>query len=438
MNKQARKSNRKKLFYISAHFPPCGASGVYRTLGFLEFLVPLGWSVRVLAIKNIREERNDPKLLQQIPHGVKVIRTGYIDLFSLKPQRTGQKKISGAGTTKNDRPSSVRVDSVFSRIRESISYLLKTPDSYPGWIPVGLLRAVASTRPDVILATAPPFSSLILGVLLKKIWRRPLVIDLRDPWCHNPFRLQRPAMADSFDRFLERWVFRHADHVLMNTEEACRLYQEQYPAYQEKISVLTNGFSPVIKRQTLAADKKYFDGPWIVHVGALYGKRSPKELIAASRGMHGIIIDLYGPGTQQYHDAARGTPVRLHPPVPHERAIILQQQADITLVIGNCMNGSVQIPAKIYEAMAVAGQLWLIDTDDSPTGKLLLNHGIPHFFSCNRADSIKVTLQKIKNDYRNSPLPAGIDASLTAPFQRARLTRELDNILAALMPYSEV
>ena len=436
MAEQNRQHRAKKLLYISAHFPPCAASGVYRTLGFLENLVPMGWSVTVLALKNIREERIDPNLMARIPAKVRVLRTGYLDPFVLKSTYSKHGRNRQAGRTGKPQKTSfanTAQPSFLHRCKESISYLLKTPDNFVCWIPVGLFRAAVSGRPDVIFATAPPFSSLVLAVLLKKIWRRPLVIDLRDPWSQNPFRLSRPKSAEALDRFLERWVFGHADHILMNTKQACILYQRLYPDKKQDISALTNGFDPVENGHS-GKMKHDPSSIWIVYVGALYGKRSPGELLAAARGVRDIIIDLFGPGTEQYRDQVTGTPVRLHPPVDHNKAVSLQQQADITLIIGNCMAGSVQIPAKIFEAMSIARRLWLIDTEDSPARQLLRSHGIPHFFSSNQADAIAATLKQIQRQWRNGNLDAEIDPRLLQPFRRKNLTRKLDRLLSGFLP----
>lgn len=429
-----QQSKVKSLFYISAHFPPCASSGVYRTLGFLENLTKQGWFVTIFSLKEIKEERTDPKLLKRIPKGTRVIKSTYLNPFALRAKPKAP-PVSPKPETKDSFVPPVPEDSVsfFSRLKESVSYLLKTPDSYIGWIPIALFNTTAARKADIILATAPPFSSLVLAVLLKKIWNKPLVIDFRDPWIHNPFRMKRPKKAARFDRFLEQWVFRHADHIVMNTEEACRLYQHHYPAKAKVISTLTNGFDANIAEQD-AVEKDDPHSLWLVHVGTLYGKRSPEKLLDATKGIKGVTIELFGPGTDRFQEMSKGTPVRLHSAIPHHKAISLQKGADVTLVIGNCMPDSVQIPAKIFEALAIAKQIWLIDTEDSPTRKLLLSHRIPHFFSTNQSQSIALTLQEIQGQWQEETLAPSIPSDLTSPFRREHLSRELNSILAGFLP----
>lgn len=416
----------KRLFYISAHFPPCAASGVFRTLGLLNNLVEAGWQTTVLSIKDIAEERLDDKLLSRVPAEVKQLRTGYIDPFRLKrlisPVRSPDER--GGGTpVKNDQSSK---ESREESLREAISFLLKTPDSYIGWLVPGIVRAVfTAQRPDVILATAPPFSALLLGVILKKIWRRPLVVDFRDPWVLNPFRMQRPSRVERWDRFLEQWVIRNADQVIMNTEEARTLYAKIYEGVN--FTAVYNGFDD--RFENLDADDSRGEGRkrTIVHVGALYGKRDPAPLLDAMQGCMNVQLDLFGPGGERHGGEGVPDGVAFHAPVPHEEAIRLQKGADVTLVIGNCMPGSAQVPAKLFEAVAVSKVLWLIDVPDSPARSLLRANGIPHLFCENTINGIKEIVSRIETDQ----LP-GLAREKTEVLSRSHQAKKLNTILEGL------
>lgn len=79
---------------------------------------------------------------------------------------------------------------------------------------IGALRR--AERPDAVVVSTPGFFSMFTGFALRRIWRRPLVLDVRDLW---------PGFARSYEvmratwllvpfECLERWAYRHADLIL--------------------------------------------------------------------------------------------------------------------------------------------------------------------------------------------------------------------------------
>jgi len=417
-----------KILCITGHFPPCAASGVFRALGFVRHLERSGWQVAVLAMENIEEEREDSCLLQQIPGSVHVERTGYLDVFKLRSavkarNRSEVADVQSTGTVMQDSNPEVK-----QGLKETLTYLLKTPDSYVGWLIPGIFRALTSIkRPDIIFATAPPFSSLMLGVLLKKIWRKPLVVDLRDPWVQNPLRSERPFWADQWDKTLERWVMRNADQVIMNTQEASALYQGLYGGIKEKFTAIYNGFDNRFLEFNSESRPEHID-IWIVHVGSLYGNRNPEALIQGVTGLHQFQIDLYGPGAEQYKDHNTPANIRFHPSVKHEQAISLQKGADVTLILGNNTPGSVQVPAKIFEVLAVSKTIWLIDSLDSPTRQMLLEHNIAHIFCENSSKEIQKVALALIEMKKNQTLPL-LNDTTTNIFDRKIQAEKLNDIL---------
>lgn len=428
MNSGAQPTQKKTILCVAGHFPPCGASGVFRTLGFVRYLAEHNWNVSVLTIKHIPEERIDSRLLDKVPSSVLVHRTGYLDIFSLKKRFTLQNSPKKKSSTTPSFDNSASLNKKNHGYKERLSFLLKTPDSYIGWLVPGIMRALRKKlRPDIIYATAPPFSALLLGVFLKKVWRRPLVIDLRDPWVFNPFRPQRPSLADRLDKMMEHFVIRNADHIILNTPESCRIYQQNYQEKTKSFSAIYNGFdSRFIK--TEPATSPVSNKVWIVHVGSIYGNRNPIHLIKAIRDLNSIRIDLYGPGTKPEHMVNAENVLFFHPPVPHEKAISLQKGADIVLVLGNCISGSVQIPAKIFEILAIGKVIWLIDTTDSPTRKMLEEKNIPHLFCENKEKQIKKLISKLKDLKKNNELPL-LENSITEIFDRKKQAQKLEMIL---------
>src|SRR3546814_7951690 len=67
---------------------------------------------------------------------------------------------------------------------------LNFPDKRVGWLPAARQRALhlfEEWRPDAIFATAPPFTALLIGYLLAKRARIPLIVEFRDRWSDDPY-----------------------------------------------------------------------------------------------------------------------------------------------------------------------------------------------------------------------------------------------------------
>jgi hypothetical protein len=100
------------------------------------------------------------------------------------------------------------------RMDERLVFL---PDQHICWLPGALLyglRLIKNNAVDMIYVTGPPYSALIVGALLKNFTKKPLIVDVRDPWSFNAARKGYPTPIHRLlDRALEKWVLRKADFI---------------------------------------------------------------------------------------------------------------------------------------------------------------------------------------------------------------------------------
>lgn len=443
--------DHNRLLVISSYFVPYSTSAVHRVLGFTKFLSKKGWDITVLTLKH-KGLPVDEALKRKVPPQVQVIQTGHLDLFSLwdKIRNKARKGLSDSNAS-NPRLAfqEEKKSSIGSRLKTQLTLLLKTPDSYVGWIPVGVKRMLAErSRWNVIFATAPSFSALLLGVCLKILWRVPLVADLRDPWVGNPFNLKRSGLSARLDRFLEALVFKRADLIIANTEPAAGLYKKRYPEHFAKIKVITNGFEDAFV--DVAPERLcHLDRLSIVHAGAIYGDRDIRPLVEALTALDNSLfvgsklhLKLVGTieGDKRRFIEARNfenVAIDLSPPVSHRKAIALLKGADVVLVVGNCTQGSVQVPAKIFELLPLSQPIWLIDSSQSPAYHLLAETGMPFFFSNNKKEDIKKELMRIFDCWRKGCLnQLSVNNPNIQAYSRATLSNQLHEYLLQLVTRS--
>lgn len=138
-----------RVLIIAHHFPPAGTGGVGRALGWARHLPALGWDVTILAATPAPNWPLDQALTQQIPDAVAVYRVPSADFRPVHMRGIGHRELS------------------FLWYRPALA---------------ALRSIVRQDRPDVILATSPPPTSLRLAVRVGKEFNVPWVADFRDPW----------------------------------------------------------------------------------------------------------------------------------------------------------------------------------------------------------------------------------------------------------------
>ena len=67
---------------------------------------------------------------------------------------------------------------------------------------------------DIIYATAPPFTDLMVAAELKKKYGMPLVVDYRDSWIHSPDNFYPTNMHRFINMKKEQEVLRAADETI--------------------------------------------------------------------------------------------------------------------------------------------------------------------------------------------------------------------------------
>ncbi len=190
----------RRVLIISYYLPPLGRGGVKRPTKFAKYLKRLGWEPVLLGVKPIAYYAFDPTLLEDLK-GIPVFRAESLDVSRLV-YWLGKRQVKASPLTEG--------------ISRSVFNTLLFPDAKAPWIPfaywLGRSLAEKGLRPDLILSTSPPFSAHLIGLLLRRHYRVPLVVDFRDFW---PTGLvpANPVMKPLYAR-LRRWIARQADAVI--------------------------------------------------------------------------------------------------------------------------------------------------------------------------------------------------------------------------------
>ncbi|MDF1744199.1 MAG: hypothetical protein P1V19_10950, partial [Gimesia sp.] len=149
---------------------------------------------------------------------------------------------------------------------------------------------------DAIMATAPPYSNLILASKLKKIFHLPLIADFRDEWDLSSKYLenhQQDRISHLIQTRLQKSVMKASDAIVATTQASTeRLVERAHQFGTDAIGkCIYNGFDPDDfvhldepgRDQQSSTTQKRFR---IVYTGTLWNLTTVEPLINAIEAIH--------------------------------------------------------------------------------------------------------------------------------------------------------
>jgi len=222
-----RCSEMKNILFISYQFPPLAGPGVHRSLNFVKHLRNYGYNPIIIKAKesktNIKKNQLDKDLLLELPQDLIIINTKPYNLDGLKQ---------------------LFMKLHVFRLLWIVFYPIfwTTGSIWPFLIFPQATKLARQYNTKLIYTTSGPFSTWILGYLLKRRLGIKWVADIRDPFTDG-YMWAFPTKLHWFcARKFEKWILAKADHVIVNTKTVKNLYLKRNIINQSKISHITNGY----------------------------------------------------------------------------------------------------------------------------------------------------------------------------------------------------
>ncbi len=411
-----------RVLMISHHFPPMAGSGANRALAFARYLPNYGWQPVVVTPDLDWASPRDDALLNEVPADLRVVRTRS---FEKKPH--AERASAVGGSARQPAPHA---------LKRHLGHLKRFPDAHLGWLPFAL-AAARRQRFDVAYSTSGPFTSHVVGLLLKRLTGKPWIAELRDGW----YRWNRaifpdyPVWRDGLERRLENAALRTADRVVLVTERMACAFRQQYrdlPAGH--FAVVSNGFDPL--QFDTSAGVGNAERWSVLHAGALYYGRSLAAFVEAVRSLaradpafaRDFRLELVGSldaaARAEIERAALGDRVRVRGQVDHRAAIDAMRSADALLLVANTTPGAeATVPGKLFEYLAVGRPVLAVAPPASSTADVLAQTGGGWLAPAGDADAIAGVL---RDAYRQRSAPVCI--SNLERFDRRALTGSLARI----------
>jgi glycosyltransferase involved in cell wall biosynthesis len=223
-------AGRQHVVIVAYYFPPLGGSGVQRVAKWAKYLPQNGWDVTVLTVEPGSYFAFDQTLLDEVEAaGVRIIRTRSLDPTRIRGKR-----------------GAVRMPS--ERKRKLFTWLTGfffLPDNKRGWMSHArraFNQVSDGAAVDLVLSSAPPYTSLRVGGALAEYLDVPHVVDYRDDWIDNPRHRYPTPLHKGWHQRQERSVIGGASAVLTINKSIADLLEQRHPGL--KACVLPQGFDP--------------------------------------------------------------------------------------------------------------------------------------------------------------------------------------------------
>lgn len=260
--------------------------------------------------------------------------------------------------------------------------LLLQPDPQVLWVPNAIQegrRILREVEHDVILVTAPAYSSFFIGTSLKRQFGLPLVLDFRDEWDMSGKYLenaQRDIISRMIQERMQKHVLKQADAVVATTiastatlaRKLDRLNRATTPAITVYNGFDTEDFAPESEREAAdraaeIARRKSFR---LLYTGTLWNLTTIQPLVEAILSLNktdpGLIAKLelvcVGRKTTEQKallDRLKLTSCRLEliDYCDHSKVIDWLRSANaVCLLLSDVPGAERVVPAKLFEYLA--------------------------------------------------------------------------------------
>jgi glycosyltransferase involved in cell wall biosynthesis len=353
---------RRRAMFIAYAFPPVGGAGVQRTTKFVKYLPQFGWNASVLTVSNPSVPVRDPSLCRDVPPETTVVRA-----------RTFEPSYATKAAIVTGNASSRASTVIKAAARRTVNWLLQ-PDPQMLWNAPAFcaaVRTLGAARHDVIVASGPPFSSLLLGAALSGYTKLPLVLDYRDEWdvsqqCWENRQVGRLSLT--VQAAMENYALRRARAVVATSPRSAAALGALCAAAgsSARVTHIFNGFDPDDFAGTEPVERASSTASFrLVYTGTLYNLMSPEPLVraiealAASDPALAARIELVFAGRrapEQHQRLARLAQVcrlQTRDYVTHREAVALMRSADALCVLLSDLHGADRVvPAKVFEYIA--------------------------------------------------------------------------------------
>jgi glycosyltransferase involved in cell wall biosynthesis len=277
-------------------------------------------------------------------------------------------------------------------------------DPFSGWIlPASIkgVKIVKDNKIDLIIATCPMFSSIVIGFLISRVTKKKLILDYRDPWTTHK-RKYCKIFGRKIGRLFEKSAIRYASAIVFCTPFMKNDFIKSIGKCKKFIShVIPSGYNNNDAIQPLYLEKNKKS---MVYAGNFYGERRIKILAEPLfRLLNQGFIDknsfcFHHFGTFNndektiINNYGLQNIIKSHPKVSYEKILRYLKGADI-LFLPSGSDVRYAIPFKFYDYLSVKRPIFAVAPLNSALAEVMREIDCGRLSQINNYDSITENLR---------------------------------------------
>ena len=234
---------------------------------------------------------------------------------------------------------------------------------------------------DLIWVTAPHVRNLVTGYFLSRALRKPLIVDLRDPWTYGSLWQPPTPLLERLERRYAHRILSHAARVIVTSPLTQKEMEDRFEVLDGKCLTITNGYSA---EEEQAPERGGHEGKLLLrYSGLLNQRRKPDVLLAGLRRaieqqptlretVHLEFVGDMAGHEPKFAEYGLSDCVSSRGRVSRQRSLALMRGADINVLLQTITTGTDVIAGKTYDYLAAkrpifgvvdpnGGDAWLLN-----------------------------------------------------------------------------
>jgi glycosyltransferase involved in cell wall biosynthesis len=315
------------------------------------------------------------------------------------------------------------------------------PDSYARWVlpaAQSAWRLVRERDIGLVVASAPPYSTLLAGTLCAAWTGRPLIADFRDPWSHiDTGWVLAPGAPRAITRALERSVLRRVEAAIM--VDPLRYADEYFVdagLLRELVSI-PNGFDEE-DFEGLAAPAPAPGAAFTMsYVGTLYDEATCAAIVRplqrwqaqAPDDMRQVVLEYAGQSGALFDRLGFRPPfLRDRGYLSHPQALAVRAASTVQLLVQPASFKPHVSSGKIYEMLRAGVPILAVTREDGAVAELIRRTGAGVVVGHDHA-AIARAMRTLFARWQAGGLGRGADPARVIDYSRERLAGRLADLL---------
>ena len=227
----------RRILMVTYGFPPRGGGGVQRNCKLIKYFNRLNCEIDVLTVKDTFFHTRDQTLYEEVSKYCTIHKTESFD-----PLRF-YKTLSIKNYTKSHKYTKINETGKIAKIYRVIRNWFMIPDAYIGWYYHAIKyykNNLRNVKYDIVFASFPPATNVIIAELISRVQKVPLHIDMRDPWSDDSNLIPVSKLHKLYSQYIEQKYLKKSAIITTFNEKHKNVLKKRLSL--NNVYTVTNGY----------------------------------------------------------------------------------------------------------------------------------------------------------------------------------------------------